>query len=232
MDILKKIYDHYRDALPPIKKIVCGVKYFVVENSDGNIGLAANLEEPSAVELDELQEPNFDSYAHRVAVNAWINSFVNYQHIDLPENDIFKQIDFKPYQHIVMVGLFESLAAKFRKENIPLTIFDIHKQSSYLTPISKEYETIYQADIVIISSTTLANNTLSNITSSKGDATKILMLGPSTPLCPLLFEIANAQFLFGSIVLDNTNIFDLASKGGGTKQFLPYLKKVYYKPTK
>ncbi|HUW07332.1 MAG TPA: DUF364 domain-containing protein [Williamwhitmania sp.] len=231
MDILKDIYDYYKAELPPPSRIVCGAKYFAVENSLGNVGLAANLGEHKTVEISELMNPHFGHYHQRVAVNAWINAYVNNQNSYPAEKDIFDQINFKAYPNIVMVGFFESLAAKFHRANIPLTIFDLNKQSPSIAPLESEYEAIHHADVVIVSSTSLANQTLSKIVTAKGDITKIMMLGPSTPLCPQLIRITGANILFGSIVTDKNKLFEIVSNGGGTKQFRPYLKKVYFQPT-
>lgn len=231
MDILKEIYDYYQAELPPPSRIVCGAKYFAVENSLGNVGLAANLEEHKAVDLSELKTPHFGNYHQRVAVNAWINAYVNHLNSYLGEKDIFDQINFRAYRNIVMVGFFESLAAKFHRENIPLTIFDLNKQSPSVAPLKSQYEAIHIADVVIVSSTSLANQTLSKIIFAKGVRTKIMMLGPSTPLCPQLMKITGANILFGSTVTDKNKLSEIVSNGGGTKQFLPYLKKVYFQST-
>ncbi len=227
MDILKEIYNHYKDELPPLRRIVCGTKYFAVENDGGTVGIAANLEGYSKVDLAELHNPNLGNYHHRVAINAWINSYVNYQNTYPAEKDIFEQVDFRQYHSIVMVGFFESLAAKFRREGIPLTIFDLNKQSPNIAPIEDELNAIRNADVVIVSSTALANHTLSSLVANKGKNTEIMMLGPTTPLSPMLFRITGAKILFGSLVNDNEKLFRIVESGGGTKQFLPYLKKVY-----
>ncbi|SDC64262.1 Rossmann-like domain-containing protein [Williamwhitmania taraxaci] len=232
-DILHQLYDTTRRTIPPPHQLVCGAKYYAVLNTLGNVGVCANLESPSSVSIEELNQPDFSNYYHRVAVNAWINAHVNYQNAYAEEIDIFNKIPFHSYKSIVMVGYFESLIHKFRSAEIPISIFDLKSNSDQVLPIEQHEATIKKADIIIATSTSLANNTLSQIIKWKRNDCKFMMLGPSTPLSEELAIAINADYLFGSIFDQNPkSVLDLIKNGGDTKTFLPFMKKVYLAPIK
>lgn len=74
-----------------------------------------------------------------------------------------------------------------------------------------------QADVVAITSTTLINHTLGEILDLvKSDAYKI-MLGPSTPLSPVLFDYG-FDAISGSIVTDRDQVLDCISQGANFRQ--------------
>ena len=228
VDFLHELYTNLKAALPPPEKLICGQKYFAVTSSNGNLGVCANLKQPSSIAMQALYQPDFSNYYHRIAVNAWINSHVNYKHTYPEEIDIFEKISFKEYRSIVMIGFFESLANKFNENRIPITVFDLESTSERITPIEKQQEALSKADIVITTSTTLANNTLPQIISWKSNNCKLLMLGPSTPLSSELAAAINAEYLFGAVFEPSPSaILEMIKNGAGTKAFLPYMKKVY-----
>lgn len=81
-----------------------------------------------------------------------------------------------------------------------------------------------EADVVAITATTLLNGTLSAVLRATGpDAFKV-MLGPSTPLHPVLLEVG-FDVLCGSLVLDPTAVLCAASEGAVTRQ-IPAVRRV------
>ena len=227
-DILHELYILNKHNLTPPAELICGEKYFAVLNEQGNLGVCANLESHISLNKEILQHPDFSNYHHRVAVNAWINASVNYKNTYKEEIDIFDKIDFKAYKSIVMVGYFESLVNRFQENAIPLTIFDLNKVNHQITPIEEQSAAIANADIIITTSTTLANNTLSQIAAWKNNRCKLIMLGPSTPLSTEFASLINITYLFGATFQSMPqNVIALIEAGAGTKRFLPYMKKVY-----
>lgn len=81
-----------------------------------------------------------------------------------------------------------------------------------------------QADVVAITATTLLNGTLSAVLrATRPDAFR-LMLGPSTPLHPVLLE-TGFDVLCGSLVLDPDTVLRAASEGAVTRQ-IPAVRRV------
>lgn len=78
-------------------------------------------------------------------------------------------------------------------------------------------EIIPQADILAITATTLVNYTFEGIFRLRKPGAKVLLLGPSTPLSPLLFEYG-VDVLSGSVVEDPERILPLLRQGATFRQ--------------
>jgi uncharacterized protein (DUF4213/DUF364 family) len=74
-----------------------------------------------------------------------------------------------------------------------------------------------QAEVVAITSTTLINHTLGHIMSLTAPEACKIMLGPSTPLSPVLFD-HGFDVLSGSIVVDRDRVLNCVSQGANFRQ--------------
>ncbi|MDH4218893.1 MAG: DUF364 domain-containing protein [Candidatus Aminicenantes bacterium] len=99
-----------------------------------------------------------------------------------------------------------------------LWVFELPGHSRPGDFTGNEIETLLpQAEVVAITSATLINHTLGSILSlTAPDAYKIL-LGPSTPLSPLLFDYG-FDALSGSIVIDRNQVINCISQGANFRQ--------------
>jgi len=118
---------------------------------------------------------------------------------------------------IAVIGHFP-FVKRLRAEAQELWVFELPGRGRPGDITSKEIETLLpQADVVAISSTTLINHSLGNILSiTAPDAVKIL-LGPSTPLSPVLFD-HGFDVLSGSIVVDQNKTLESISQGANFRQ--------------
>jgi uncharacterized protein (DUF4213/DUF364 family) len=83
---------------------------------------------------------------------------------------------------------------------------------------SNEVETLLpQAEVVAITSTTLINHTLGGILDLIAPGAYTMMLGPTTPLSPVLFDYG-FEALSGSIVVDRDRLFDCICQGANFRQ--------------
>jgi uncharacterized protein (DUF4213/DUF364 family) len=78
-------------------------------------------------------------------------------------------------------------------------------------------ELIPQSDIVVITSTTLINKTLPGILELCKEGSVKMLLGPSTPLSPVLFDYG-IDILSGSIVTENNVVLRSVSEGASFMQ--------------
>jgi hypothetical protein len=74
-----------------------------------------------------------------------------------------------------------------------------------------------QAEIVAITSTTLINHTLGSLLNLIAPDAYKMMLGPSTPLSPILFDYG-FDALSGSIVFDRNQLLNCISQGANFRQ--------------
>ena len=74
-----------------------------------------------------------------------------------------------------------------------------------------------QAEVIAVTSTTLINHTLGNILNHMAPDAYKIMLGPSTPLSPVLFDYG-FDALSGSIVVDPSQALNCISQGANFRQ--------------
>jgi uncharacterized protein (DUF4213/DUF364 family) len=162
-------------------------------------------------------------------VNAWVNSNINYSEPTNGEADIFDAIDFSAFKSLVMIGYFGSLVQKFVDKGIKITVFDLNEQDVPVEPIAHQKESIANADGIILTSTTLANNTFPNLISYTNSHSKVYMLGPSTPLTRQIMDMhSSVSGLFGAKFTPfDSDVLHQIEKGGGTRTFLHRMEKVY-----
>lgn len=225
---LKHFVEKYGVHVSNIKKIVCGRKYSAVLLKNGNIGVCANLSTHVEVKIEDLKTADLNKVEHRIILNAYFNANLNYLNNYKKKSDIFKAIDFKFYKNIIMIGLFKPILKKFEKNNIKIQVFDLIKKNHKLIPIEKEMETIKKGDAIILSATTISNNTFMEIINNSGVNCDIFLLGPSSIMNKDLFEYRNIKKIFGSIFESyDERVLNIIKQGYGTKKFLPFGKKVF-----
>ena len=212
-----------------IQEIVCGEKYVAVLLKNGNIGVCATLHNNVAVGIEDLKRFDITSLEHRIVATAYFNALLNYDQQFKKQVDIFDEIDFNKFRNIVMIGYFGSLTDKFRNASINLSVFDLKNNGNHLIDIQKQREFLKKADVVILTSTSVLNNTFLDIADSTSVNCRIFTLGPSTILHPDMFKYNNIHTIFGSVFEKNdSKLLDIIRNGGGTKRFLHLMKKVCF----
>ncbi|MGD8857809.1 MAG: DUF364 domain-containing protein [Chloroflexota bacterium] len=84
-------------------------------------------------------------------------------------------------------------------------------------PASAAAEILPQAEVVAISGTTVINHTLEGLLALCSEEAMIILLGPSTPLSPVLFD-HGVDLLCGSVVTDIEAVLRVAGQGGNFRQ--------------
>jgi uncharacterized protein (DUF4213/DUF364 family) len=227
---IEYFFEKYGIDLKSINEIICGAKYVAVLLKNGQVGVCATLDDYVNIDIRDLKIADVKNVKHRIVLNAYFNAMFNYQNEYDTTSDIFDKIDFKKYNKIVMTGFFRSLVKKFENDKIDLTIFDKAENDEKLTDMSEQIAKVAKADALILSSTSVFNNTFMDLVNATKDTCDIYTLGPSTILNKEMFQYRNIKFLFGSIFVPNdVNTLKIVQQGGGTKQFLPFMDKVFLK---
>lgn len=226
-DILVNLFDKVKvnNVLESVK-LIYSVKYVAAITENGNIGVTATL----GVEVDSvnIKNLNFDKVNDRIVANALVNALVNYSSMFEGNGDIFEVINFEKYRSIVMIGYFGSLVKKFENKNITINAFDLDQLEMPVLPMEQQAEYLKKSDCVIVTSTSIANGTLSSIIKNTPLNSDVYMLGPSTPMDNSFFEYPQVKGLFGSVFRPNDNdTLSIISNGGGTRQFIQFMQKVY-----
>jgi hypothetical protein len=218
-DPLIYFLEQYPLNLNSIKDIADGEKYLGIELDTGGLGVCAKLQETFRVSDLDLTHPDPKQNSHRIFLIAYYNALFNTEDLPLGQ-DIFDSVNFKAYSNIVMIGHFVSLAKKFKQECIPLSIFDLYDTSSAVTDLSKREEHLSEASAIILSSTTLFNQTFSEMQSHFHPNADVFMLGPSTILHNDMVKFSNIKGLCGTIFFQKKEVlFQKILEGGGYQSF-------------
>ncbi|MCF6367132.1 MAG: hypothetical protein L3J35_13155 [Bacteroidales bacterium] len=230
MEPLKKLYNKYGFQINSIKYIEAGDTYIAVMLNSGLIGLSANLMNIKTLNVDELVNIDFNNYKHRNVLNAYYNAMLNNTEENFINIDIFDFINFSEYSKIVMVGFSEPMYRKLKLHNIRLTVFDksiSSKDNSIITNIKEQKKHLQNADIVILTSTSVMNNTFCNIIEYTDNDCDIFMFGASTLMNKFMFKYPKIKGLFGTVFdTGNKQILEIIKEGHGHRYLKKHGKKV------
>ncbi len=210
-----------------VQRIACGEKYLAVMHENGNIGVCATL-----MQDIQMDQPPFhidlSQRSHRVFYNAYINSIVNYESRYEEEKDIFDKIPFDTYNEITMIGYFTSLVSKFLSTGISLHIFDKQIKDDSLEKIEDQQQYISRSDALILTSTSVFNQSFNELIAWTNGKCDVFLLGPSSILHPHMKTYGNIKYIFGAVFNNSDHrVMDIIDENGGTKIFLPLMRKVY-----
>ena len=113
-------------------------------------------------------------------------------------------------KNVAVVGHFpfvEKLRPCFKQ----LWVLELNPHGDDL-PAARAPEAIPQADLIAITATTLINRTFDGLMALCRSDAEVMLLGPSTPLSPLLFS-AGLDVLSGTIVEDPRRVLQAISQG-------------------
>jgi len=215
-------YKKYGFELNSIKKIITGKTYISVMLKNGNIGVSANLENTKNVATNNLQIIDINNNIHRNILNAYYNALLNTEEESLIKVDIFDYINFSKYSNIIMIGFSEPMYNKLQKFNINISVFDYSSDKKIIKSQSKQKEYLNIADCVILTATSLSNNSFLNI-SENTNICDIFIFGASTIMHKDMFIYKNIKGLFGTVFNKNDDkLLQLIDKGHGQRDTKNY----------
>ena len=225
-----------------VEQICVGLGYTAVSTPDNGIGIAysyfesknscmmhhnyVNPEGKPAIGL--VEKILSDTPIERSMALATINAlnFDTARNLSVePDNQVLlEKLDVRAGTRVAMVGAFKPLIQLIEKSGGNLMIHDIGKQIGDETEF---YEKLSQwADVLILTSTALLNNTAEAILAHVGRQTKTVLLGPSTPLIREVFTPLPVNFLAGTVPVDKQGTFRAVRHGTGTPVIQKFGRKV------
>ena len=211
-----------------INKIVIGEKYVGIMLNNGQIGVCSTLKNRVIFDLNNPPHIDLNDLNHRIIYNAYVNALLNYHNNYKSDKDIFEAIDFSKDDTIVMIGYFRPLVKKFTEVRIPIKIFDLYEKDNIIQPASQQKAAIKEASTIILTSTSIFNNTFNDIIQHTKHDCNIHLLGPSSILHPPMLTYGNIKNVFGAVFKKNDHrILETIKNGNGTRTFLPLGTKVY-----
>ncbi|HIE57425.1 MAG TPA: hypothetical protein EYP88_04235 [Anaerolineales bacterium] len=118
-------------------------------------------------------------------------------------------------KRVALIGHFP-FVPRLREQLDHLDVLDQTPKAGDLPPEAAP-DVLPRADVIAITSMTLHNGTLENLLQLCRPQSQVMLLGPSTPLSPLLFRY-RVDFLAGSLVEDIDAVMSAVAQGGNFRQ--------------
>lgn len=195
-------------------------------------GLAATLSNdefeharlPAVKEAGWLEQHSALELVNGVFSNSYTEAGVGLATINALLPPIENPIDLAAEDYIARQGVNSQVAvighfpfvSRLKDQVKKLWVLELNPKEEDL-PASAAPEIIPQADILAITATTLINHTFEGIFNLRKPGAKVLLLGPSTPLSPVLFQYG-IDVLSGSIVEDPATVLRLVRQGATFRQ--------------
>jgi len=215
-----------------VEQVVLGLGYIAVELEGQRVGLSANIADTSlsgcsvfggagtlkgskVAELLDLGEQ--DNLLSRATVLAAINAIRNTEET-APGVDVFERMAVQSGEHVVMIGFIAPVAAMLKKAGAEVSVFEKRAlDAALIRPEQEKPQAFAEADIIILSATTILNNTISELLTLTNTARDVILMGPSTPMIPDVFVSTPVTYLAGSAVIDGKKALQIVMEGGGTQ---------------
>ncbi|MEM1178229.1 MAG: DUF364 domain-containing protein [Acidobacteriota bacterium] len=132
---------------------------------------------------------------------ATINAVINRPHLGAsPADGVDWLLDAGRGRHVAFIGRFPFIEDEVRPEAARLSIFELNPREGELGADAMP-DVLPTADLIAVTATTILNRTLDQILGNRGVGSQVLLLGPSTPLAPGLFDLGVSR-LAGVVVRD------------------------------
>ena len=245
MQFTQRIYDHFikKAQQVDVQFLSIGLGYTVVTTSSGGMGLSytyfRNRECCSVLKKDIdyegqsatilLEKITSEDPIERSMALALVNA-LNYEFCaTLPEDKTnSKLIEFLrigPDSRVGMVGHIEPLEKKLLELGAEVEVIDHFKSMGSWPDFSEKIKN--WVEVLLITSTTILNDTIENIIDTAPENVRIAVLGPGTPLVSGIFKPLNVEMLAGIHPVNQDEIIKLIRHGKGTRFIHRHSRKVY-----
>ena len=245
MNICDRLYESMaeRAAEATVSVLSIGLGYTAVSTGDGGLGLAytsfENKQGCSVVthEKDYENGPALDllrlitaaNPIHRSMALALVNALNHPRALALPvdrSNQIlFDLLNVGRGTRVAMAGYFGPLLAKLKKRAAVVDVSDTGRQigdaEAFLEKLAG------WAEVLIMTSTTILNDTADDLLAAVGPNVRVVMMGPSTPLVAEAFAGLPVDVLAGTVPVDAEGIFRAVRHGKGTPVLQRFARKAY-----
>jgi uncharacterized protein (DUF4213/DUF364 family) len=223
-----------------IEDVRIGLGYTSVRLNDKNTGLAWTAKEDPgccthvakagtlagrpAFELLEMLSGNGNGLPRSLGLataNAVVAGLRPYP--EATQKDAMDIINIQAEDNVVMVGYFGPVIPKLRKTGCVLNILELKPDKPDTIPSGKGRSLLASCTVAIITATSIITNTFDELIVALGNPRAVIILGPSSIMCPQVFSQTPVTHIGGARVLDAKAIERIVSEGGGTMILKPYL---------
>ena len=245
MRLNQKLYDLFaaKAAAVNVEIVSIGVGYTAVTLSDGGIGLSythfkdkkscmllnkhIDYEGQPAVQL--LEKIKSDNPVERSMALALVNA-LNYEDaLGYPEDRknsiMFDRFKIGKGTKAAMVGFIGPLVELLKQKQAAVEILDASRKMGHTDDFYAKLGN--WADVLILTSTSILNNTTEEILQNAHQKVKTVMLGPSTPMVAEAFNHLPVHMLAGTVPIDKQNVLKAVRHGMGTPVLQKFSRKSF-----
>lgn len=216
-----------------VEAVVLGLGYIAVELEGQRVGLSANIADTSmsgcsvfsragtlkgSPLADILDLGTTDHLLSRAIALAAVNALNNTP--DLAQGvDVMERMAVQSGDRVAMVGFIEPVAMMLKKAGAQVSVFEKRAlEAPLIRPKEDMAQAFAEADIIIVSATTIMNRTIGELLALPNTARDVIIMGPSTPMVPEVFGSTPVTYLAGSAVTDGEKALQIVMEGGGTQK--------------
>jgi hypothetical protein len=241
----QKLYDLFVNRAREVNiEILClGLGYTAVTLSDGGIGLSythfedkkscmvlnqhIDYEGQSAVQL--LEKIKSDNPVEKSMALALVNA-LNYEDAlgypeDRKNNILFDRFKIGKGTKVAMVGFIGPLVNLLKQKKALVEILDASRNMGHKDDFYPKLGN--WADVLILTSTSILNNTTEEILQNVHKKVMTVMLGPSTPMVAEAFEHLPVHMLAGTVPIDKEKVLKAIRHGMGTPVLQKFSRKSF-----
>jgi hypothetical protein len=126
--------------------------------------------------------------------------------------------------HVAMVGFIRPLAKKMRAQGATVEVIDDQQGIGEKDIFYKKVRE--WADVLVLTSTSILNESTEDVLAQIGPHAKAIMIGPSTPLVADAFRHLPIRMLGGTVPIDQTAVLKAIRHGEGTPVIHRFSRKV------
>ena len=139
--------------------------------------------------------------------------------------DAFDAVTIGPQEHVVVVGAFVPFLKELKRRQQPYTVLELDpatlkaEELSHFRHASEAPAVVPTGDVIMITGTTLLNDTLEGLLAAVRPEARVVVVGPTVGLVPDAYLRRGADIL-GSIRVTQPDAFlDLLAEGGSGYHF-------------
>lgn len=245
MKLNQNLYDRFlkKAGQVLVENATIGLGYTAVTVSDGGMGLAGTYfggKKPESMNrnyVDFEGKPadrllrliKDERMVHRCMALALINALNYGDAVNMPQSPgnrfLLAQLGVFEGSNVAMVGFFSPLVEMMKAEKIPLEVLDESLELGDPDVFFKKLS--HWADVLILTSTSILNNTAEEILGRAGHGVKTVLMGPSTPMVRDVFEPLGVNMLAGAVPTEKEKVLKAVRHGTGTPVIKQFCKQVY-----
>ena len=224
-----------------VADIRVGLGYTAVALEDGRCGLAYTLHEKEYESCTVIAEAGTLVGRKASELISWMkqsdvtacaiglataNALIDIPH-GAAESDILDLLPVGSEDAVGMIGYFGPLVGPIRKRARILHIFERKPIPDLgVLPDSAAGDLLPECQVVVLSATTLLNQTIDGLLAYCKAAREVTILGPSTPFLSDPLRKRGVTILSGVQVVNTPQVLRVVSEAGGTRKFGSAVRKL------